>query len=55
MTTSSNHEALAAISEERRPGIKKLAKQIAQAHPEWSLNRVLCEAKVRWHEQNKQR
>lgn len=55
MNTSSNQKPLAAISEVRRPGITKLAEKIALEHPSWSDDRVHRQAKVQWHEQNKQR
>lgn len=45
--------SLVAISEERRPGITKLAERIAREHPRWNQERVLCEAKVQWTEQHK--
>lgn len=53
MTLSTHHKSPVAISEERRPGITKLALKIAREHPSWSEHRVLCEAKVQWMEQHK--
>ena len=48
-------DQLADISEERRPGISELARTIAEAHPRWTLMRVMSEAKSRYETRNAKR
>ncbi len=36
------------VQEVRRPGIDKITAAIKQQYPLWSVDRVQCEAKVRW-------
>lgn len=41
--------ALIREQEVRRPGIGAIITDLLESYPRWSIDRVLREAKVRWH------